>query len=67
MNGNFRLEPAHVQDARPYVLAALQQAQQILLGNGCIGVHGDLRQTNIAVQRREKGWMVKFVDYDWAG
>ena len=34
------LEPAVVQDTRPYVLAALQQAQQILLGNGGIGVHG---------------------------
>ena len=61
------LEPAVVQDTRPYVLAALQQAQQVLLGNGGIGVHGDLRQTNVAVQRVEKGWMVKFVDYDWAG
>ncbi|KAL3155368.1 hypothetical protein ABBQ38_010929 [Trebouxia sp. C0009 RCD-2024] len=30
-------------------------------------VHGDLRQTNVAVQRGEKGWMVKFVNYDWAG
>ncbi|DBA81873.1 TPA: hypothetical protein ACH3X1_007588 [Trebouxia sp. C0004] len=61
------LEPAVVQDTRPYVLAALQQAQQVLLGNGGIGVHGDLRQTIVAVQRGEKGWMVKFVDYDWAG
>ena len=61
------LEPAVVQDTRPYVLAALQQAQQVLLGNGGIGVHGDLRQTNVAVRRAEKGWMVKFVDYDWAG
>ena len=61
------LEPSVVQDTRPYVLAALQQAQQVLLGNGGIGVHGDLRQTNVAVQRGDKGWMVKFVDYDWAG
>ena len=36
------LDPAVVQETRPYVLAALQQAQQILLGNGGIGVHGDL-------------------------
>ncbi|KAL0050695.1 hypothetical protein WJX82_005308 [Trebouxia sp. C0006] len=61
------LEPAVMQDTRPYVLAALRQAQQVLLGNGGIGVHGDLRQTNVAAQRGEKGWMVKFVDYDWAG
>ena len=62
-----QLEPAVVQDTRPYVMAALQQVQQILLGNGGIGVHGDLRQTNVAVLRGESGWMVKFVDYDWAG
>ena len=61
------LERAVVQHTHPYVLAALQQAQQVLLGNGGIGVHGDLRQTKVAVQRVEKGWMVKFVDYDWAG
>lgn len=62
-----QLEPSVVQDTRPYVLAALLQAQQSLLGNGCVGVHGDLRQTNIAVQHCETGWMVKFVDFDWAG
>ena len=61
------LEPAVVQETRPYVMAALQQAQQILLANGGISVHGDLRQTNVAVQRGENGWMVKFVDYYWAG
>ena len=61
------LEPAVMQDTRPYVSAALRQAQQVLLGNGGIGVHGDLRQTNVAAQRGEKGWMVNFVDYDWAG
>ncbi|DBA74104.1 TPA: hypothetical protein ACH3X1_010912 [Trebouxia sp. C0004] len=60
-------EPAVVQDTRPYVLADLQQAQQVLLGSGRIGVHGDLRQTSVAVQHGEKGWMVKCVDYDWAG
>ena len=62
-----QLEPAVVQDTRPHVLAALQQAQQVLLSDGCIGVHGDLRQTNVAVRRDKKGWTVKFVDYDWAG
>ena len=61
------LEPAVVQDTCPYDLAAQQQAQQILLGNGGIGVHGDLRQTNVAVQRGENGRKVKFVDHDWAG
>ena len=60
-------EPIVVQDTRPYLLAAVQQAQQVLLGNGFIGEHGDLRQTDVAVQRGDKGWMVKFVDYDWAG
>ena len=53
-----------VQDTRTYVMAALQQAQQILLA---VGVHGDLRQTNVAVKRGKKGWMVKFVDFDWSG
>ena len=63
------LEPAVVQDTCPYVLAALQPVQkaQVLLGNGVIGVHGDLRQTNVAVLRVDKGWMVKFLDCDWAG
>ena len=61
------LERAVVQDTRPYVMAALQQAQQTLLADGGVGVHGDLRQTNVAVRRGENGWMVKFVDYDWAG
>ena len=56
-----------VQDTRPYVLAALQQAQQVLLSNGAVGVHGDLRQTNVAVKHGENDWMVKFVDFDWAG
>ncbi len=56
-----------VQATRPYILAALPQAQQILLSNGAVGVHGDLRQTNVAVKRRNNGWMVKFVDFDWAG
>lgn len=62
-----QLEMDIVQDTRPFVLAALQQAQQILLSNGAVGVHGDLRQTNVAVKLGEKGWMVKFVDCDWAG
>ena len=56
-----------VQATCPYVLAALQQAQQILLSNGAVGVHGDLRQANVAVKRGGNGWMVKFVDFDWAG
>ena len=49
------LKPAILQDSRPHVLAALQQAQQVLLGNGGVGVHGDLRQTNVAVKRSEQG------------
>jgi len=62
-----QLETEVVQDTRPYVLAALQQAQQIFLSNGAVGVHGGLRQTNVAVKRGGKGWMVKFVDFVWAG
>ena len=62
-----QLEMDVVQDTRPSVLAALQQLQQTLLSNGAVGVHGDLRQTNVAVKRGEKGWMVKFVEFDWAG
>ena len=56
-------ESAVVQDTRPYVLAALQQAQQVLLGSGRIGIHGDLRQCSVG---RKAGWQ-KFVDHDWAG
>lgn len=61
------LDPEVVEDACPYVLAALQQAQQVLLSDGSVGVHGDLRQANVAVKRGEEGWLVKFVDFDWAG
>lgn len=32
-----------------------------------VGVHGDLRQTNVAVKRGENNWMVRFADFDWAG
>jgi len=56
-----------VQATRPYVLAALQKAQQILLSDGAVGVHGDLRQTTVAVKHGDNGWMVNFVDFDWAG
>lgn len=56
-----------MQDTRPYVVAALQQAQQVLLTGGAVGVHGDLRQTKVAVKPGGNGWMVKSVDFDWAG
>ena len=63
----LKLAAETVQDTRTHVMAALQQAQQILLNNGAGGVHGDLRQPNVAVNHGEKGWMDKFVDFAWSG
>lgn len=62
-----QLETETVQDTCTYALTALEQAHQTLLDSGAVGVHGDLRQSNVAVKRGKKGWMVKFVDFDWAG
>ena len=60
------LEPAVLQNPHPYVMQALQQAQQVFL-SGCVGVHGDLRQPNVAVKHEGTSCMAKFVDFDCAG
>ncbi|KAJ4469916.1 hypothetical protein C8J55DRAFT_479460 [Lentinula edodes] len=30
-------------------------------------VHGDLRDTNVFVRRKQDGWECQLIDYDWAG
>jgi hypothetical protein len=55
---------------RGVVLKALKAVHGLSVQFGPVNarsVHGDAREGNIMVRRKEGGFEVKFIDFDWAG
>jgi len=61
------LSDPELLESKPYVLQALQQAQNVEISVGTRGVHGDMRLPNVAVHLEGQYWHVRFLDFDWAG
>ncbi|XP_024529654.1 uncharacterized protein LOC9650792 [Selaginella moellendorffii] len=61
---------AECEDAdelREQAVAALRSAHGVpVSSNGGVGVHGDARDVNVMVRRRDGGVEVRFIDFDWA-
>ncbi|EFJ08945.1 hypothetical protein SELMODRAFT_428489 [Selaginella moellendorffii] len=61
---------AECEDAdemRDQAVAALRSAHGVpVSSNGGVGVHGDARDVNVMVRRRDGGVEVRFIDFDWA-
>jgi len=60
------------EECRSVVLEALKQVHGLpVFGEmnavNAGSVHGDARECNIMVRRKEGGFEVKFIDFDWAG
>lgn len=55
-----------LQSAVPFIQQALQSAHGILM-NGHSFAHGDARLPNVSAKQEGQQWMVKFLDFDWAG
>ncbi len=70
----YSLAPERKQQLSAIVLAKLEQAHAIDVGDGARAVHADMRQSNVMVQLRKddsqqlaEPHQVRFLDFDWAG
>lgn len=61
------LSDSELLEAKPHVLQALLRAQNVEIGMGALGAHGDMRLPNVAVLLEPNQWHTRFLDFDWAG
>ena len=61
------ISDSELMEAQPHALQALLKAQNVEIGMGAVGAHGDMRQPHVAVLLRDHQWHISFLDFDWAG
>ena len=61
------ISDSELMEAKPHALQALLKAQNVEIGMGVVGAHGDMRQPRVAVLLEDHQWHIRFLDFDWAG